>query len=156
MDANVNNARWDDNYRYYKEIDKEYHRLALSLNLSDCEFYVLYTLSDGRENISQQDIVDEWTYSKQTVHSAILSLIKKDYVIMEEDSENRRRKILRLTKKGEAYIPLMDNLKDLEVTAFSNVPADVLALFNAKFADSLIDFKKGINLLIEGEKNETH
>lgn len=35
---------WNENFRIYKEIDMEYHKLAVYYNLSDSEFLILNSI----------------------------------------------------------------------------------------------------------------
>lgn len=147
---------WNENYRIYKAIDMEYHKLAIYFGLSDSEFFVLDTLYERKGHASQQDIVNEWTYSKQTVHSAILSLQKKGYVTMRDDADNRRRKIVSLTKAGMAFaeqsVPL---LLEAEACSFGEIPEDTVRVSNEVLRTALMLFREKVADLYE-EKNHAN
>lgn len=77
-------------YRAYlrqcKEQESLYHQIALSLGLPDSVLYLLYTIS------------------KQTGHSAVEWLKKRDLVTLEPDPQDRRGKLVVLTPAGKDYI----------------------------------------------------
>ena len=90
-------------YRAYlqqcKEQESLYHQIALSLGLPDSVLYLLYTIAEqgGR-------LYSEWSISKQTGHSAVEWLKKRDLVTLEPDPQDRRGKLVVLTPAGKDYI----------------------------------------------------
>lgn len=141
---------WDKNYKLYKEIDREYHRLAMHYGLSDSEFFSLYSLYEAETDVSAQDIVMEWTYSKQTVHSAIKSLEKRDLIRTEDDPRNKRRRIIRLTPRGEDLAAkIMPDLMTAERLSFCQVPEQVLRNFNHTLTVSLSSFREAVQNIIQ-------
>lgn len=84
-----------------KEIDSIYHNAAVRFGLSDSAFWILLVISDGRNSYTQNELCSEWFYSKQTINSAISSLVKKGYVYLNSDAGNR--KVVKLTEEGSAF-----------------------------------------------------
>lgn len=104
-------------YRAYlqqcKEQESLYHQIALSLGLPDSVLYLLYTIAEqgDRKNpgrlYSEKNpgrLYSEWSISKQTGHSAVEWLKKRDLVTLEPDPQDRRGKLVVLTPAGKDYI----------------------------------------------------
>ena len=89
--------------RQTRRADALYHRAAAHFNQSDCVNWLLYVLLNERRSYSQQDLCEEWMYTKQTINSAVRALQEKGYVMLESAPDNRRRKLVRLTETGRAY-----------------------------------------------------
>ena len=83
--------------RQTRRADAIYHRAAAHFNQSDCVNWLLYVLLDERRSYSQQDLCEEWMYTKQTINSAVRALQEQGYVTLESAPGNRKRKLLRLT-----------------------------------------------------------
>lgn len=144
---------WNENFRIYKEIDMEYHKLAVYYNLSDSEFFILNSIYTSNSSISQQDIIKEWTYSKQTINSSIKNLIKKGLLRIEIDSKNRRRKIIELTVDGEKVVNrIMPYFNKIENSTFGRIPDDLIISFNKSLSKALEDFKTEISKIYKEEQ----
>jgi len=97
----------------YKEIEKIYHEVAVHFQLSDSVMMILYALCESDRTYTSKDLCDEWSLSKQTVHSAIKKLENDGYVTLEAASENRKNKYIILTSAGtvlieRAILPVME------------------------------------------------
>lgn len=55
------------------------------------------------ENITQSIIVERMAVAKQTINNIIMELCEKNYIERISDKDDKRIKILRLTKKGSLY-----------------------------------------------------
>lgn len=142
-------AHWDQNYRLYKAIDMEYHRLAAHYGLPDCAYYMLCTLYENDGHATQQEIIGEWAFSKQTVHSAARSLEQKGLVTIDVDETNRRRKILTLTDAGRTLVgEIIPRLLAAEEQSFGQMPDQILRDFNAALSTSLNQFRDVVDELI--------
>lgn len=86
-----------------KELTGLYHQAAAGAGISDGEFWVWYTLLAMEEEPSQQDICDMWSLPKQTVHSAIAGLVKKNRVYLEMIPGTHNRKRICMTGDGRRY-----------------------------------------------------
>lgn len=84
----------------FKENDELYHEVAKTLGLSDCVFWILYSLREENKALTQSEICYALHQPKQTVNSALKKLEHSGYIVLEE-MRDRRSKQVRLTKKGQ-------------------------------------------------------
>lgn len=87
----------------YRETDRLYYGVARGCGLSPTAFWSLVDIVGRGGESTQADIASEYSYSRQTVNSAIKSLEGKGLVTIGSDVENRRRKVVSLTKAGEGF-----------------------------------------------------
>lgn len=87
-----------------KEVDAIYYKIATSFKLSESAFWILYMLADTGQECSQQEISKQLSISKQTVNSAIQSLVQKGYIFLECSSIPSRRKNVRMTDRGKRFV----------------------------------------------------
>ena len=66
-----------------KECDTIYHTAAVNSGLSDCAFWILYTVQDTEHIYTQSEICDNSSLPRQTVNSALKKLEKdaKKYLL---------------------------------------------------------------------------
>lgn len=86
----------------YQQLDWIYHTMALRCGLADAAYWTLYALCDADRPLTQQDLCQSWSYSKQTIHSAVSSLQKQGYVTL-RPLEGRKRKAVELTEEGRRF-----------------------------------------------------
>ena len=87
----------------YKETDALYSELARRSGLSDCAFWLLYSLRDTEGICRQKDICGQWTLSKQTVNSALKRLESQGLIILEPEAGNAKSKRILLTDQGDRF-----------------------------------------------------
>lgn len=87
-----------------KEVDAIYYKIATSFKLSESAFWILYTLADTGQECSQQDISKQLSISRQTVNSAIQSLVQKGYIFLEHSFIPSRRKNISMTDRGKCFV----------------------------------------------------
>lgn len=61
----------------YKEMDDVYHSLARHYGLSDCAFWILYTIRENKDGYTQSQLCEMLSLSKQTVNSALKTLKRR-------------------------------------------------------------------------------
>lgn len=83
-----------------KECDKLYHDVARLSGLSDSTFWILYTLRETKEEMTQSDIVSVNYFPPQTINSALKKMEVEGFIQFRH-SENKKRKPIILTPKGE-------------------------------------------------------
>lgn len=120
-----------------KRADELYHRYGVFAELSDPAIWVLYTLYE-EENVTytQNDLVSMWFYPKQTINYTVNSLVKNEWITLEQLSGGRNRKALRLTKEGEQIckekiLPLM-LAEENSLIRMTEEEQDLLLKLNAK------------------------
>lgn len=87
----------------YKAREAIYHDAAVKCGLSDSVFWIFYALCEAEREYTQNDLCNEWFCPKQTVNSAISTLVKNGYVYLEVVPGTRNRKIIRLTEAGKQF-----------------------------------------------------
>lgn len=104
----------------YKQTDSIFHEIAWNLGISDSVFWILYVLSEPEAEYTQYSLGHDWFYSKQTIHSAIGSLVRCGYVCLEETNENRGQKRIRLTETGKEFTrETIQKVKEAEMEALA-------------------------------------
>ena len=98
------------NHRY-RVVDAIYHDAAAKLGLSDSVLYILYSLAEENRQVTQQELVLEWSLPKQTVNTAVANLARQGLVYLEQ--AEGKRKAVHLTAQGrqvaqEKLGPLVD------------------------------------------------
>lgn len=99
-----------------KEIDKIYHDYASGYGLSDSALWSLYYVWEHNLKdypCTQKDICESWSYSPQTVNSALKILETRGLVKLEPLPENRKSKQIFLTNAGytlaeQVVVPLVN------------------------------------------------
>ena len=87
-----------------KEQDAIYHTVAVRHGLSDTALWVLYILYITEGDCTQQDLIRQCFFSKQTVNTAVTGLMKKGYLTLEMIPGTRNLKRLLLTEEGRAIV----------------------------------------------------
>ena len=87
-----------------KEQDAIYHGVAVRHGLSDTALWVLYVLHITLGDCTQQDLIRQCSFSKQTVNTAVSGLVKKGYLTLEMIPGTRNLKRLLLTQEGKAVV----------------------------------------------------
>ena len=102
------------------EIDSVYHEIAASHGISDSVYWILYIMYYSDSSISQIELCDCWSYSKQTVNSAIASMVKKGLITLESIPGTRNRKKILLTNDGiELSADVIGETQKIEQAMFS-------------------------------------
>ena len=104
MHAETLREFWRIYNRQFNEMGKLYHRLARHYGLSDCAFWMMYTLREEGRPMTQAQLSGELSLSKQTVNSALKNLEEAGYLRLECAPDSRKNKEIRLTASGEALL----------------------------------------------------
>ena len=108
-----------------KEVDDVYHMIALKFGLSDSAMWILCTMRETNRELTQSEIAQEMSMSRQTVNSAIKNLEKQGYLRLEAVSGDRRNKILSFTEEGETFVKrTVDRVLSLEHQVFENLEVE--------------------------------
>ena len=89
--------------RIAKQKYELYHFISIQLSISDTEFCILYYFCCSDKLITQNYLSELFPIPEETIHSAIVSLIKKGYVYLEDKMAACEGKGLRLTEDGTAF-----------------------------------------------------
>lgn len=87
----------------YKKQDDLYHEYAAHHGLSDTAFWILYSLCTTDETYTQNMLAEVWHFPKQSINSAVSTLVKAGYVRLEQMAVARNSKALKLTELGSEF-----------------------------------------------------
>lgn len=105
-----------------KELASIYKLSLVKFNISENEFWIWYALIIMNEECTQQDIVNNWFISKQTVNTIIKNLVKNNYITLKTMPNNHNKKIICLTKKGRDYgEKIVLPMSSMELKAFGKL-----------------------------------
>lgn len=131
-----------------KEYDSIYHDFAVKYGLSDTAMWILYLISDESECCTQQGLCRQCHFPKQTINTALNSLVKNGYAELEPISGARNSKRIIITESGRRFAETTtDKLKRAEDRAYSRFSDDEL--------NAYLDMTARLNQYIREEiKNE--
>lgn len=105
-----------------KKVNHIYSEIISSAGISGSAFWILYALSDSAQEYTQQRFSEEWSFPKQTVKSAIKSLVEKGYISLSCISNQRKEKSIRLTSDGNLFMQkCVKPVLEAEQMAFSKM-----------------------------------
>ena len=87
----------------YRESDKLYYELARDCGLSETAYWIMYALEVSGGSVTQRQIAGDFSYSKQTVNSALKTLEARGLVELAPAEGDRRSKLVSLTAAGRAF-----------------------------------------------------
>lgn len=86
----------DEQFALYDEYAKRHGMMMKTLLVVNALFY-------AQEGMTQTEICRRTFQSKQTVNLIVKNLLVQDYVTVAEAPDDKRNKIVRMTKAGRAY-----------------------------------------------------
>lgn len=87
----------------YKEADRIYYLFARRCGLSTCAYWMMYDIERAGGSIALIELSDSWSYSKQTINSAIKSLEARGLISLAFAEGSRRNKVASLTDEGKRF-----------------------------------------------------
>ena len=75
MESSALAAFWMEFNRLYNENGQLYHRMARACGMSDCAFWLLYTLRAEEAPMTQTQLSELLSLPRQTVNSALKNLV---------------------------------------------------------------------------------
>ena len=112
-----------------KENDDIYRGLSKFYGLSECAFWILYTLRVSETPVTQSDICGVMFQPKQTVNSALKKMENEGYIKL-NSAANRRFKEIILTKKGISLAQnTVDHVIHAEIEALSTMSSEEFTSF---------------------------
>lgn len=87
----------------YNEVDKLYHVYARGCGVSDCAYWMLYDLEVAGGTLPLSELTASWSYSKQTINSALKTLRDRGLVELPFMEGSRKSKQAVLTEDGRVF-----------------------------------------------------
>ena len=105
-----------------KELDELYQFYAKKSGLSETAFWIMYCVNEKQEPYTQAELCEEWSYSRQTINSALKNLENQGLLELIPLPENRKNKQIFLTPSGEDLVrQTVVPLTAAEVRAFAQL-----------------------------------
>lgn len=145
-------ARLNQNEKMLEDL---YHNYAASLGLSDSALWILYIVWIQGDGCTQKEICDSWSYTKQTINSALNSLEKQGLIRRMPLADNRKSKQVVLTAEGRAFaqkavLPMLEAETASLGRLSERERADLLALTEKRTKFLQIEMEKAIAALKKG------
>ncbi len=96
MDALQTNHKYNE---LYNKMTGVYRTIVKQYNMSECQFWILYALTEEQRPLAQSELMRYLTFPKQTIHSAIHKLIDENMILLQETNGNKKLYIL--SKQGK-------------------------------------------------------
>lgn len=138
-----------------RRLDQIYHTYAVYCGLSDPAVWVLYTLYErGDRDCTQNDLVSEWSFPKQTINYTVGCLVKNGWARLTQRPGARNGKSVTLTDEGrricdEKILPLL-KAEERSISLMSDAERELLLRLNELQCSN---FEKEIAKLI-GDKSK--
>lgn len=113
----------------YNAIDQVYNEFARTCGLSSCAYWMMYEIVREGRLLALRDLTSQWAYSKQTVNSAMQTLVTKGLIELNFCEGSKKNKLASLTVAGEEFseryiVPAIE----AERRAFCTLDPEVRAL----------------------------
>ncbi len=89
--------------KIHKEMDIVYHNYAKDFGLSDTAFWILYSVSEQNGSFTQRELCNDWSFTPQTVNSALKELEKRNIITLESVPGNRKTSGLNSPSKAKPW-----------------------------------------------------
>ena len=86
-----------------KECNAIYHAAAMNAGVSDCAYWILYTVQDSSRSYTQSEICGAGFMPRQTVNSALKKLERDGYLTLKR-REGKLGKCICLTETGKSFV----------------------------------------------------
>ena len=118
----------------FKKNEEIYRSLTRKLNLSECSFWILYTIRTESSMPFQNEICASLHQPKQTINSALKKLEADGYIMLTPGNDLRSKQIS-LTERGvvlcEKTVDLVIKIEKYALTGLSNEEIKLFfSLFN--------------------------
>ncbi len=89
-----------------KKLNNIYGAIAFELDLPESSFWILYIISDSKEELSQDMVYREWAIPKQTINSAVRQLEKRGFIFLERirSPGSCKQQAIKLTADGQRFV----------------------------------------------------
>ena len=137
--------------RETKKLDDVYRSAAKSCGISECAFWILYTLRVEEKPFTQAEICEFLIEPKQTVNSALKKLEAEGYLTLSAGADQRSKRVC-LTEKGERFVKAhVDRVPEAEAAALGAMTAaerDALIRLTGRYRAL---FAQKLNCILKGE-----
>ncbi len=133
-------------YSIWKETDSLYSEMARKSGLSDTAYWVLYSIWLFGSKCTQKDICEQWSFSKQTVNTALRNLERKGFISLVQVESDKRSKYVVLTEEGKRfaskYIKIILQIEEITLHKMSDAERDAMIRSSRRYLEL---FREEIN-----------
>lgn len=136
--------------RYCRQRDAQfaiYEEYARKNDMSVKALFILNVLYYSEQGCTQTTICERTFSSKQLVSATMKQYLEKGYVFFQEDTADRRNKLVHLTAEGRDYaekiIPIVTEAECAAMSAFTVQEQETLLKLNSSFSDRLQSILEG-------------
>ncbi len=129
-----------------QRLNQLYHNMSLRCGLSDAAHCILYAIYGASRPYTQQDLCQDWSYSKQTVHSAVTLLRQRGYVVLRPLPQSRNQKAVELTEEGRRFCQsAVVPLRQAEILALARLTSEERRLFLSLYRRQVDSLKEELD-----------
>ncbi len=122
-------------YAVWQEYNYVYEEWAKAHGLSVNSLLVLCAIYDGGEDCTQKKISQRWMIPKQTVNMVFKEFERKGFVELFFLPEDKRNKVIRLTRAGKEYADtIISELRRAELAAVEEIGVERMQQLNENMA----------------------
>lgn len=89
--------------RLYRKSDQLYHEIALNCGISENAYWLMYVIYTCGGTASMRELAERCCSPKQTISSALRSLVRKGYVETSYCAGSRKAKQVSFTEEGREF-----------------------------------------------------
>ena len=134
-------------YSIWGQFNAVYEEWAKERGLSSNGVLILSSLYESEEACTQKSLSQKWSIPKQTVNSVLKKFIEDGYVELITSKEDKRNKLLKLTKSGRIYAEgIVTELQEKELFVIEHAGLSNIKQMN-DIGDSFLKFfREGVSL----------
>lgn len=112
-----------------REYDKMYRDAVKALGLNESSSWILYTIRDGGEGITQSELVNRIFWPPQTINSELKKLEKGGFVQLLAGADKRKKQVYLTDKGKELSARTADKIIAAEMNAMDFLSEQEMAEF---------------------------
>lgn len=133
-------------HKHWTEINAAYERYARNLGTSYSALQTLCVIYHSAPPVTQRMICETTHLPKTTVHAIIAGFVKQGYVALQELTDDRRQKCIRLTEEGRTYAaPIMEHMSRSEMQAFEMLDEATMQVMITGIGEYQKNFNEKLN-----------
>lgn len=122
-------------YAVWQEYNYVYEEWAKAHGLSVNSLLVLSAIHAGEDACTQKKISQRWLIPKQTIHMVLKDFESKGFVELSPMPEDKRNKVIQLTKAGKDYADAMiSELRKVELAVVEEIGVERMKQLNESMA----------------------
>ncbi len=153
MNIKQQNDRLNELFNVEQKVYADY---ALACGVSETILWVLLVMADTNKHfITQAELSSKLHISKQTINSAVKSLVNMQFAEMIVSKQNKKIKEIHLTNKGKAFFDKhITKLIDAELSSLSDLEENEREVFIKLSQTRIYSLRTKVEALIKNQEEE--